>query len=138
MMRAAEVAERLNLKRYQQSWRGRCPCCDYAANTFCIRAGTKGRALLFCANGCTRQELTEAVARATGHQLGVQPDDEHDAARRERNRERALALWRGSESAIGTLADHYLTARGLPGLAASWPFGFAVIRHTLKVGGHLQ
>jgi phage/plasmid primase-like uncharacterized protein len=37
----------------------------------------------------------------------------------QRNRERALALWRGSESAIGTLADQYLTARGLPGLAAS-------------------
>jgi len=119
MMHAAEVAERLNLKRYRQSWRGRCPCCDYAANTFWIRAGTEGRALLFCANGCTREELTEAVARATGLQQAVQRGEEDDAARRGRNRERGLALWSGSESAVGTLADHYLTARGLPGLAAS-------------------
>jgi hypothetical protein len=40
-------------------------------------------------------------------------------AKRERKRELALALWRGSQGAVGTLAERYLTARGLPGLASS-------------------
>jgi KaiC/GvpD/RAD55 family RecA-like ATPase len=74
---------------------------------------------MFCSNGCEHDELTKAVASATG-QPAQTPEVEADtAAIRERKRERALALWRGSEPAAGTLADRYLTARGLPGLAAS-------------------
>ncbi len=45
-----------------------------------------------------------------------------DTARREREaraRERAMAIWRSAVPALGTLADVYLTARRLPGLAAS-------------------
>lgn len=42
-----------------------------------------------------------------------------DAAMRERNQVRALALWRGSEPLTGTLADRYLTSRLLGGLATS-------------------
>ncbi len=38
---------------------------------------------------------------------------------REHRKARALALWRGSEPALGTLAERYLTGRGLASLATS-------------------
>jgi hypothetical protein len=74
---------------------------------------------MFCFNGCSPDELTREVARYLGLPTPAPQQDQTDAANRERKRELALALWRGSEPAIGTLADRYLTARGLPGIAAS-------------------
>jgi phage/plasmid primase-like uncharacterized protein len=108
-MRAHELATRLGLKRYPRSWRGRCPACDYLG-TFSVRTGRDGRAHLFCASCRDRDALANAVARAA---------TQDRCQLRQRRQERALALWRGSEPATGTLADRYLTARGLPGLAAS-------------------
>ena len=64
MMRATDIAARLGLKRYPRSWRGRCPCCDYASGTFSVREGNGGRVNLYCANGCDRGELEQAVAAA--------------------------------------------------------------------------
>lgn len=117
---AVEVASRLGLKRYPRSWRGRCPCCQYATPTFSVLEGREGRARLYCANGCDQYELARAVARSTGHAPAPRPaNGPTDAATRQRNRERALALWNGAVPASGTLADHYLTGRGLPELAAS-------------------
>ena len=119
MMRATDIASRLGLKRHPRSWRGKCPCCDYAGGTFSVRAGRDGSARLHCANGCERDDLMGAVARATGQPTPAPATGETDAEVRRRKSERALALWRGSEVAIGTLADAYLTGRGLEGLAAS-------------------
>ncbi len=118
-MNATDIATRLGLKRYPRSWRGRCPCCDYTAGIFSVREGKGGCARLYCANGCDRGELELAVTMTTGQQPPSVRDSGDVAAARERKRERALALWRGSEPATGTLADRYLTARGLPDLAAS-------------------
>jgi putative DNA primase/helicase len=119
MMYAIDVATRLGLQRYPRSWRGRCPCCDYHGATFSVRAARDGRARLFCSNGCEGGELTKAVASATGQPAQTPKVKDSAAATPERKRERAMALWRGSEPAAGTLADHYLTARGLSELAAS-------------------
>ena len=118
MMTAADLALRLGLRRYRRSWRGRCPICDYASDTFSARAGKGGRVRLWCANGCNRDELEKAIATATGQPTPAARNA--DAATEQmRKQERALALWRGSEPAHGTLADRYLTARGLPELATS-------------------
>jgi putative DNA primase/helicase len=117
MMRATDVAARLDLSRYPRSWRGRCPCCDYNG-TFSVRAARDDRALLYCANGCKYDDLVKAVASAIGQPVPVRQPGADAAIGSERNRDRALALWRGSEPAVGTLADRYLTARGLAGLAA--------------------
>jgi putative DNA primase/helicase len=119
MMTARDLADRLGLKAYPRSWRGRCPSCDYASGTFSIRAGRDSSARLYCANGCTADELAATVARATGLPPPVRQPDGGQAAKRERNLERGLSLWRGSEPAVGTLADKHLRARGLPELAAS-------------------
>jgi putative DNA primase/helicase len=116
---AADVACRLGLRRYPRSWRGRCPACDYAT-TFSVRAGRDGRALLFCASCQDRDALVEAVARSTGQEReAARRPDPYEAAKRQRKQDRALRLWRGSEPAPDTPADHYLTARGLRGLAVS-------------------
>ena len=119
MIHATDVAARLGLKRYPRSWRGRCPCCDYAVRPSRYARRGDGRAKLYCANGCDRAELATAVARATGQPVAVPRVDADATASREHKRERALALWRGSEPAEGTLADRYLTGRGLPELATS-------------------
>jgi putative DNA primase/helicase len=119
MIYAIDIATRLGLKRYPRSWWGRCPCCDYTGATFSVRAGRDGRARLYCSNGCERDELTKAVANATGQPAQMAQVEADADAIRERKRERALALWRGSEPATGTLADRYLIARNLAGLAAS-------------------
>ncbi len=119
MMIAADIALRLGLRRYPRSWRGHCPACDYPS-TFAVRAGRDGRAILFCASCQDRDALADAVARATGQERQPESrDDRGAAAARQRRQDAALRLWRGSEPATGTLADRYLTARGLPGLAAS-------------------
>ena len=95
MMHASDMAMRLGLDRYPRSWRGRCPCCDYAGNTFSVRAAEDGGARLYCANGCQLGELVEAVARATGQPSTVRQGDADDAASGSGKRERALALMAG-------------------------------------------
>ena len=119
MIRATDVAARLALRRYPRSWRGRCPCCDYGGNTFSMRADRQGRALLYCANGCGQKELIDAAARATGQPPIVPRIETGGVDTHDHKRELALRLWRGSDAASGTLADRYLSGRGLPGLAAS-------------------
>jgi putative DNA primase/helicase len=118
-MSAEDIAKRLGLKRYPRSWRGRCPACDYAS-TFTIRAGREGRALLFCASCRDRDALARAVALVSGqdHRCVPRPDPD-EAARRQRSQDRALALWSGSESLLGTPAEIYLAGRGLNALAPS-------------------
>ena len=118
ILRATDVASRLGLRRYSRSWRGPCPACGYPG-TFIVRAGRNGSARPFCVSCWNRDALADAVAGAIGQESQpTRPQDgKKAAARADDRRERALMLWRGSEPAIGTLADRYLTARGLPGLA---------------------
>jgi phage/plasmid primase-like uncharacterized protein len=81
--------------------------------------------LLSCASCQDRDALAEAVARAIGSERQTtRPPDQDDAAKRQHNQDRALALWRGSEPARGTPAGAYLTMRGLPDLAASQALRF--------------
>jgi hypothetical protein len=120
MLTAADIAGRLGLKKYRRSWRGTCPACDYA-RTFAIRE-MKGRTVTFCANGCGRDALADALARVTG--ADNRPAEREtvnldDAARRAGATAEALKVWAGSTTALDTLADVYLTRRALPGLAAS-------------------
>ena len=116
---AADIASRLHLKRSGTSWRGPCPACGYP-DSFSVCQGCNGRTLFYCASCQDRNAIADAVARHTGRELPreLRPDATHDATR-ERKQQRALALWHGSEAAVDTLADCYLTARGLPSLAAS-------------------
>jgi putative DNA primase/helicase len=120
MMTAIDIAGRLGLQKYRRSWRGTCPACDYA-RTFSIRE-LKGRTVSFCANGCGRDALADALARVTGADnkpAERATENQDDAARRAVATADALKIWAGSTTAMHTLADAYLTRRTLPGLAAS-------------------
>ena len=120
-MNAADLAGRLNLKRYTRSFRGACPACGYAG-TFSLRAGRGDRVLFACASCGDREAIAGAVRRVAGGEVLPQrtAEDHADAqARRDRKQAAAMRMWNGSGPAPGTIADIYLTARVLPGLAAS-------------------
>jgi phage/plasmid primase-like uncharacterized protein len=118
-MTASELAARLGLRRYPRSWRGRCPACDYAGNTFSVRAARDQSPRFYCVNGCTRDELDQAVQQAFGTvwKAAKPPDAAEAIAARSRNQERAQRLWSGAE----TDGAHriYLATRGLAPLASS-------------------
>ena len=117
---AVDLADRLNLAKYPRSWRGRCPACDYPGNVFSVRAPKAGKApRLYCANGCDRAALDDAISRIVAG-WGPEPRDDDDpslvAQRRAAKQEKALKLWSGSE-----LYGHeaYLAGRGLAALATT-------------------
>ena len=122
---ARDLAQRLDLKKHPRSWRGRCPCCDYNGAVFSVRE-KQGRPLLFCANGCDREHLDDAINRVLGGawKPPERPDAADEAKARERKQEAALRLWRGSEPVSGTLAARYLTLRGIGFLATSTALRF--------------
>jgi putative DNA primase/helicase len=116
-MSAADLAIRYNLRHVpgRREWRGQCPACGYV-DTFVLteRGGTP---LLWCAS-CQDRAAMMALLRGTTfagrRTAGEQPDT---VKARQCSRERALSLWDGAESAIGSPADTYLAGRGLPELA---------------------
>lgn len=116
---ARELAARFGLHRAGREWRGRCPACGYA-DAFVV-AERQGRALAWCMS-CQDRDAIARLLRGAGA-LPARPAADaparSDEAARAEKMARALALWAGSEPAPGTLAAIYLTARGLPGLAAS-------------------
>jgi putative DNA primase/helicase len=117
---ARDLADRLGLKKHPRSWRGDCPACSYP-RVFALRQGRGDRLQAFCANGCNRDELNDALQRVTnGTWIPAQTSAGKavESARADK-RGVAIRLWNGSCPASGTLADRYLTGRVLPGLAAS-------------------
>ncbi|MBO0736605.1 MAG: virulence-associated protein E, partial [Alphaproteobacteria bacterium] len=126
-----ELAARLGLHRSGREWRGGCPLCGYR-DSLVLGSGRNGAPILWCAS-CDDRDGLRALLRGSGAMLSDYPrphfPDHRPRRTDSRNtpsgkasaeqRERALGLWRGSRPAAGTLADRYLTARGLPGLANS-------------------
>jgi len=110
------LADRLHLVRGGRSWRGACPACAYP-RAFSLRPG-KTAPLIFCANGCRHADLRAVLAGAGMPPLPSRPPPHAEVTGR-RRQGAALRLAEASLPALGTLADHYLTFRGLPGLAAS-------------------
>src|SRR5450759_4860573 len=121
-MSTADLAERLHLDRQPRSWRGACPACSYP-RAFSLRSGRDDRALVYCANGCGRDELRTQIDRiAGGTWKAPEPADvQGEAEARQRKQDAALRLWTGSEPAKNTLAMAYLIARGLPPEMADSP-----------------
>ena len=105
MMQAREIAARLGLKRYPRSCAGAARVANTAPRrSRCWRLVRAGR--LYCANGCP-DELIKTVARAIGERAPPRDRGRPQPARRDRQRDRAIALWSGSIAASGTLADRY-------------------------------
>lgn len=118
------VAITLGLRRAGREWRGACPACGYTTS-FTLSRGKEGRALGWCAS-CQDNSGVAAALRAVGAGDGPEwhndcPHEGHAAreVQNARKQARALALWNSSVPAVGTIAEEYLSRRGLPGLAAS-------------------
>ena len=128
---APDIAMRLGLKRYPHSWRGRCPVCDYKGATFAVRAGRGNRPSLYCANGCSRDDLDRALQAvfAGNWQPPERPDAESEAEVRERKQAAALRIWNGADPVRITAAKLFLPHR--------WYFehviGSAVLRYRRDV-----
>jgi putative DNA primase/helicase len=123
MMTAHDLAGRLNLQKYIRSWRGTCPACDYG-RVFSVKAGKDHRPVVYCANGCSQDDLANVLARNFGDAWkpadAPQADVEGDAAKRARKSAEAMRVWAGSTSLhANDPAFMYLVHRGLPELAAS-------------------
>lgn len=111
-LRAKSIVENLG-----GVWRGcrgecRCPAHDDGSPSLSVRLGD--RAILFhCFAGCTAAEVMKALQRRQLHDRSVlampegKPKRDMGAL--------ALRLWKASIPIAGTLAEEYLTARGLVG-----------------------
>lgn len=113
----AELAERHHLRRSGKSWRGNCPHCGYA-DAFSLRSGKAGRVLAWCPN-CRDNRALFAAVTGTDTASQIPPADPAKAAVAARNRERALAVWRGAVPVTGTPAATYLERRRIGFLAQS-------------------
>lgn len=116
-----DIASRWKLHRAGREWRGSCPVCGYGSDAFVLTV-RDGRVLGWCAS-CQDRDAIGRLLRGDGV---VSPDParlaaaERDrAAKAERARERALALWNGADPAGGTPVETYLAERHLGELATS-------------------
>lgn len=59
----ADLAARLDLSKRNRSWGGDCPACNYA-RAFSMKAGKRGGVRAYCSNGCSLDQLDEALTQA--------------------------------------------------------------------------
>lgn len=132
-MSAAEIALALGLKRAGRSYNGDCPACGYAG-TFSV-ADKDGRTLWHCASCQDREAVTAAVRSVTAGDWTAPAAPALERAVDPASRTRAaLALWDASIAITGTLAEVYLTARGLAGEASTALRFHRALRHPNAAG----
>ena len=120
---ASDIASRLNLKKHPRSWRGTCPACDYAG-TFSVKTGRDNGPMLYCANGCTRTQLDDAMRLRLGEGWKPKSEEsgsgEREAVTRACKSEQALAVYNGSTRlTTDDPAGRYLSRRYLAHLVGS-------------------
>lgn len=105
------IAIAFNLKQHGKAWLGNCPACGYA-NAFSLRE-QDGQPLWYC-HACQDSDAIGQVLR------GREVDDRHRLPclkNRKKPDPDKLAyirqLWQQGESVAGSLAERYLTSRGL-------------------------
>jgi putative DNA primase/helicase len=118
MSDAPELARRLGLRRSGRSWRGACPACGYPG-TLSIREGVGGRPLWSCFSCGDRDALARVLGGGARVPLPDPPAARTAADADASRRDRALALWAGSDPVPGTLAGRYLARRGIAAFADS-------------------
>src|SRR5215204_4678983 len=124
MLRAEVMAEALGGKKVGTGWLARCPAHDDRQPSLAIAEAKNGKVLVRCHAGCGQREVIAALRARGIWDVGDQrpmsflgkrdrqspPEPYGDAVRRA---EAALAIWRASGCAKGTLAETYLRSRGL-------------------------
>jgi putative DNA primase/helicase len=113
---AAEIAAALGGRLEGRQWRCRCPI--HGGHSLCVCDGEAGRILVFCRGGCEARAVLAELRRSgllggpsENHQSPAmhRVDHTYEAVRTAR----ALAVWRESRPANGTIVETYLANRGL-------------------------
>ena len=110
-----DLARRLDLRKRPRSWGGDCPACSYRA-AFSMKAGKVGGVRAHCANGCTLDQLDDALQRALGSDWTppARLPDLDVAAQRAGKQAAAARLFAGSTPlAAADPVGRYLARRGL-------------------------
>jgi phage/plasmid primase-like uncharacterized protein len=137
---ASEIAEKFRIAAKGSGWRGDCPACGYKT-TFSLDKGEGGRAVWHCHSCDDWRGIGDAIRDAFGgtYTAPARPaatSGADEAAKREKARLRALAVWGEGVPIAGTLAAVYLAARGLPG-AASYALRFHGALYNAEAGQRL-
>ncbi len=113
---AAEIAAALEGRREGRQWRCRCPI--HGGRSLLVRDGEAGHILVFCHGGCEARDLLSELRRSgllggpseNYQSPPMRRDDRPDEAARTAP---ALAVWRETRPADGTVVESYLANRGL-------------------------
>jgi putative DNA primase/helicase len=113
---AGEIAAALEGRREGRQWRCLCPI--HGGRSLLVRDGDAGRILVFCHGGCEPRDVLAELRRSgllgrpsENYQLpAMRRNDRPDEAARTA---RALAVWRETRPAAGTIVETYLANRGL-------------------------
>jgi putative DNA primase/helicase len=114
--RAETIAKTLGLRRAGREFTGACPNCNYSSGFTVTERG--GKTLAIChAGGCS-----QAVLLASLHKLGLSRNDMPECHQSPAQRvtisnkgQEALAVWRRSRLAAGSLVEVYLRSRNYSG-----------------------
>lgn len=115
-LHAHDIAERLNLHKAhfgRSEWRGACPACGYADGL--ILSEKDGRPLWWCASCQDGRAIGSAIRSTFGDDGWTPPPlvpatSVRSAAQRTG---RAMRVWDQTQPLEGSLAEHYLEARGI-------------------------
>jgi hypothetical protein len=123
-MSAEGLARALGGRKAGAAWMARCPVHDDREPSLSIADARDGKVLVRCHAGCDQSDVIAAL-RARGvwgaddrrsihfsRESDLAPPPEMDAGAIKRT-QAALAIWRGTQSAEGTLVETYLRSRGL-------------------------
>ena len=120
---AEDIAKALGARQRGDGWRAKCPAHDDQNPSFDIDVGENGTVLVYCHAGCDQRDIITAL-KDRGLWDGKPPHlphhprhgpvakDHHDQKQAAR-RAAALAIWKSTIPANGTLVEIYLAARGL-------------------------
>lgn len=137
-MTAGDLARALGGRKFGDSWMSLCPAHDDRRPSLSIRDSIAGKLLVHCHAGCRQERVIDALRqRRLWPETGPRslyrsfPSFSIDAAQRT---EAALAIWRSTSPAKGTLVEAYLGSRSL-GLPRTPDLRFHVgLRH--RSGSH--
>jgi phage/plasmid primase-like uncharacterized protein len=121
MIHARDLAKRFDLRAVgtRLEWRGKCPSCSYPSSL--ILKQKHGKVSFRCVSCDDWQALANIMLGAGGGGRSARVDacaEQREATAAQKS-VRAVALWRGSAPCPGSLAETYLMARALAGLAIS-------------------
>lgn len=113
---AAAIAAVLEGRREGRQWRCRCPI--HGGRSLLVRDGDTGRILIFCHGGCEARDVLAELCRSgllrgTSEIYQLPPMRRNDCPDEAARTARALAVWRETRPAAGTIVETYLANRGL-------------------------